>query len=101
MDTLGTLLKMLLQRRHRLARRRRRPRRAVHRSERLERLRSGKLSLNEFLGMHVEDAIAPIKGLIHESDVELVRAVLRERLGSDPAFARLIGWITGKPSDPA
>lgn len=65
----------------------------------IERLRAGAIDLDGYLDAKVEQAIAPFQGLA-AGDVELLRSMLRERIGTDPALVDLVRGATGRIPEP-
>ena len=100
-DVLGKLLRMLRELHLRIATRRSRPPSKPHEapaarrapSESLRRLRRGEITLRAYLERKVDHAIAPLDALLHESDVLFTRAILLEKLDTDPVLSALVARI--------
>lgn len=43
-----------------------------------------------YLTRRVEAALAPLRALLHEHDVNFIRSLLKERLATDPNFSGLV-----------
>jgi hypothetical protein len=87
-DLLGRLLRML----QRLGRHQPSTRDAEvpKPSEALGLLRRGAITLEEYLATHVDLAVAPLGELLDASDIAFIRAILWERLETDPVLVRLV-----------
>jgi hypothetical protein len=48
----------------------------------------------DYLATRIEVAVAPIRNLLHDSDVRFIRVLLKERLASDPSLSRLVARLT-------
>lgn len=68
-------------------------------SDALERVRSGELSLDQYLDGRAEEAVQHLVGKLPPEQLDFVRETLREQLGSDPVLVELVKRATG--ADPA
>jgi hypothetical protein len=70
-------------------------------SSALEQLRAGKLDVEGYLQMKLDEATAHLQGLL-PADLETIRHALRQRLASDPALADLAKQASGQapPASP-
>jgi hypothetical protein len=67
----------------------------------LERLRAGEIDVHGYVDLKVDEATRPLAAL-PPSQLEQVRAALRERIASDPALVELVRTATGSvPQPPA
>jgi hypothetical protein len=68
----------------------------------LDRLRAGEIDVNGYVDIKVEEATTHLRAL-PPSQLEQVRAALRDRMASDPALIELVRTATGSvprpPSD--
>ena len=102
MDVLGKLLKLLAEaqlavaaRQRRSASRRRSPPSRPSRppSQALRRLRRGEIGLAAYLDEKIDQALAPLRELLHESDVGFVRSILLEKVEADPILSSIVARI--------
>jgi hypothetical protein len=63
---------------------------SVSGSEDLARLSRGEISLDQYLEARVEQAVAHLTQKLSPGELEYVRDVLREQLGSDPVLTELV-----------
>ena len=61
----------------------------------LERLRAGEIDLDGYLDLKVNEATAHLHGL-GTTELEGVRALLRDQIARDPALAELVQIATGQ-----
>jgi hypothetical protein len=61
----------------------------------LEQLRTGKLDLEGYLNVKLDEATAHLQGLL-PADLEAIRHALRQRLASDPALVDMAKHATGQ-----
>jgi hypothetical protein len=61
----------------------------------LERLRAGEIDLDGYLDLKVNEATAHLHGL-RATELEGVRALLRDQIARDPALAELVQIATGQ-----
>lgn len=54
------------------------------------------ISLESHLALRIERAVAPLRFLLHESDLRFIRSLLREKLDSDPNLSRLVARLAGR-----
>jgi hypothetical protein len=59
-------------------------------SEAFRLVRTGTLTFEQYLQGRVDTAVEPLHGLLHAADMAFVRAILWERLETDPVVARLV-----------
>ena len=65
-------------------------------SEALQQLRSGAITLDDYLSAQLEAAIGPFRKVLHQRDLELVRWALEYKLENDPITAVLIERVAGR-----
>jgi hypothetical protein len=65
----------------------------------LERLRSGVITLAEYLELKVEQATAHLT-MLPPAELESVRSALRDRLAADPSLGDLVRAATGSTPQP-
>ncbi|MBN1609570.1 MAG: hypothetical protein JW940_23260, partial [Polyangiaceae bacterium] len=63
--------------------------------EALERVRSGELSLDQYLDGRVQEAVQHLVGKLSPDQLDFVRETLREQLSSDPVLVELVGRAVG------
>ena len=68
-------------------------------SDALERVRSGELSLDQYLDGRVQEAVEHLVGKLPAEQLDFVRETLREQLSSDPVLVELVRRTVG--TDPA
>lgn len=56
----------------------------------LNRLKRGELTVDEYLDAKVDVAVAPLEGVLHADDLGYVRALVRDKLETDPRLRRLL-----------
>jgi hypothetical protein len=61
----------------------------------LERLGRGEISLDQYLDGRVAEAVEHLHGRVSPSQLDFVRAALRESLASDPVLVELVRRATG------
>jgi hypothetical protein len=61
----------------------------------LDRLRAGEIDLDGYLDLKVNEATAHLQGM-RPTEIEGIRAVLRDQIASDPALADLVERATGQ-----
>ena len=72
------------------------------RSEPLDRLGRGELSLGEYLEARVVEATAHLEGRLTTEQLEFVKSSLRQQLETDPVLVELVRRATGSlPAEPA
>ncbi len=64
-------------------------------SDALDQLRSGKIDIEGYLQMKLDEATAHLHGLL-PADLATIRQALRERLASDPTLVDLAKQATGQ-----
>ena len=68
----------------------------------LQRLRRKEISLDEYLDNCVEAAVDPLRGLISNEQLEIVRETVREELTCNPVLGEMVRRATGMtPTPPA
>jgi hypothetical protein len=72
---------------------------AVTGASALEQLRAGKIDLNHYVELKLDEATAHLKGL-HASELSQVREVLRGKLVQDPHLVDLVRQATGRVPTP-
>ena len=72
---------------------------AVQGSTHLEALRSGRINLDRYLDLKVEEATAHLEGL-GAADSEAIRSALRDKLATDPDLIELVSRATGSVPTP-
>ncbi len=66
----------------------------------LDQLKAGKIDLNGYLDLKVQEATAHLQG-VSPVQLETIRSMLRDRMATDPALADLVKQATGHvPSVP-
>ena len=48
-------------------------------------------TLETYLSSRVDLAVAPLRALLHDTDIRFIRGMLKEKLASDPNLGRLAG----------
>jgi uncharacterized protein (DUF2342 family) len=66
----------------------------------LQQLRAGKIDVEGYLQMKLDEATAHLQGLL-PADLATIRKALRERLASDPALVDLAKQASGQAPPPA
>ena len=66
------------------------------RHESLHKLRSGELSLDEYLDERVEQAVAHLAGRVDSARLEQIRELLREEVRTDPVLVEMVRQATGR-----
>lgn len=61
----------------------------------LARLESGELSLDQYLDMRVDEAVAPFGDRLSASQLEFMKTSLRAELEADPVLVELVRRATG------
>lgn len=61
----------------------------------LERLGRGEITLDQYLDGRVAEAIEHLQGRVAPTNLDFVRAALRESLASDPVLVELVRRATG------
>jgi hypothetical protein len=51
-------------------------------------------TLESYLATRIEVAVAPLRNLLHDSDVRFIRVLLSERLSTDPSLVHLVARLT-------
>jgi hypothetical protein len=64
-------------------------------SDVLERVRSGELSLDQYLDGRVQEAVQHLVGKLSPDQLDFVRQSLREQLSSDPVLVELVQRTVG------
>ena len=64
-------------------------------SEAVRKVKSGEMSLEEYLEQRTEEALNHIRGKISEDTLETVRFVLREKIRTDPLLVEAVRRTTG------
>jgi hypothetical protein len=64
-------------------------------SEALERVRSGELSVDQYLDGRVQEAVQHLVGKLSPEQLDFVRETLREQLSSDPVLVELVQRTVG------
>jgi hypothetical protein len=67
-------------------------------SDALERVRSGELSLDQYLDGRVQEAVQHLVGKLSPEQLDFVRGTLREQLSSDPVLVELVQRTVGTES---
>jgi hypothetical protein len=65
--------------------------------ESLRRLRLGQVTVAEYLDIKVDQAMARVQGLIPADDFRHLRAIIRERVGTDPVLVALVQRLSSAP----
>ena len=52
-------------------------------------------TLESYLSARVDLAVAPLRALLHDSDIKFIRVLLKEKLASDPNLVRLVERVRG------
>lgn len=60
----------------------------------LEQLDAGTLSVEEYLDLQVDRAVAHLEGKLPKNQLDFVRETLREQLGEDPVLVELVRRTT-------
>lgn len=60
----------------------------------LEQLDAGTLSVDEYLDLQVDQAVAHLEGKLPKSQLDFVRETLREQLSEDPVLVELVRRTT-------
>lgn len=69
--------------------------------EAVRKVKSGEMSLDEYLESRTEEALLHIKGKIPDETFENIRYILREKIRTDPLLVEAVRRSTGKtPSAP-
>jgi len=63
--------------------------------EPLERLRSGEITVSQYLDIKVEQATAHLDKRLGDEQLSFIRSSLREQLASDPMLVELVQSATG------
>mgnify|MGYP003577176088 CR=1 FL=1 len=61
----------------------------------LARLERGELSVEQYLDLRVDEAVAPLAGRLAPADLEMVKGSLRAELETDPVLIELVRRATG------
>jgi len=61
----------------------------------LSRLQSGELSLDQYLDLRVDEAVAPLANRLGAADLEMVRSSLRTQIETDPVLVELVRRAAG------
>ena len=61
----------------------------------LDRLRSGEISMSQYLDIKVDQATSHLEGRLSPDQLSLVRTNLRDQLSNDPALVDLVQAATG------
>src|SRR5262245_32858636 len=61
----------------------------------LSRLQSGELSLDQYLDLRVQEAVAPLVSRLRPEQIEIVKGTLRAELETDPVLIELVQRATG------
>ncbi|HEX9621691.1 MAG TPA: hypothetical protein VF989_16210 [Polyangiaceae bacterium] len=70
-------------------------------SDALARLRTGELTLDEYLDDRAAHAVEPLEALIGAERAQWVRELLREELRVDPVLVEMVRQVTGhRPGEP-
>jgi len=64
-------------------------------SDALEKVRSGELSLDQYLDGRVQEAVQHLVGKLSPEQLDFVRETLREQLSSDPVLVELVQRSVG------
>lgn len=64
----------------------------------LEQLDAGTLSVDEYLDLQVDQAVAHLEGKLPKSQLDFVRETLREQLSEDPVLVELVRRTTAHQS---
>jgi hypothetical protein len=64
-------------------------------AEPLERLRSGEISVSQYLDIKVEQATSHLDKRVSAEQLSFIRASLREQLATDPMLVELVQSATG------
>src|SRR5262249_52198780 len=67
----------------------------------LEKLRSGDITMSQYLDAKVDEATSHLAGKLAPDQLEFVRANLREQLASDPILVDWVKGATGSAPRPA
>jgi hypothetical protein len=62
----------------------------------IERLKRGELSIDDYLELQVDAAIAPLRDKLPADRIEWMRAMLKEQLREDPVLSELVRQATGR-----
>jgi hypothetical protein len=60
----------------------------------LEQLRAGKIDVNTYVELKLDEATEHLKGL-HTSEMQSIRVLLRDKIVADPQLADLVRQATG------
>jgi hypothetical protein len=61
----------------------------------LDRVRSGEMTINQYLDHQVDQATSHLSGKLSVEQMDFIRQSLREQLSSDPALVDLVKGATG------
>lgn len=70
-------------------------------SEALQRLKSGQISLDEYLDLRTERALDHVRGKVPADMLETIRVTLKDQLRSDPVLIELVQRATGQVPMPS
>lgn len=66
----------------------------------LGRLQRGEISLDDYLDLKADKAVAHLRGLVSERQLRVIRDMVRENLENDPVSVALIQRATGQAPSP-
>lgn len=69
-------------------------------SEAVRKVKSGEMSLDEYIDQRVEEASSHLKGKIPDETLENLKFVMREKVRTDPLLVETIRRTTGKTPSP-
>lgn len=67
----------------------------------LSRLQSGELSVEQYLDLRVDEAVAPLAARLGPADLEMLKSSLRAQLETDPVLIELVRRATGSSPNEA
>lgn len=69
-------------------------------SESVQRLERGEITLDEYLDERTEEALTAYRGKVPESTLDNLRFVLREKIRTDPVLVEAVRRTTGMVPQP-
>jgi hypothetical protein len=73
---------------------------AVQATAALDRVRSGEITLDQYLDLKVEDATQHLSGRVSPEQLSFIQSSLREQLAADPVLVDLVRAATGSTPTP-
>ncbi|HVW27363.1 MAG TPA: hypothetical protein VHC69_18495 [Polyangiaceae bacterium] len=64
-------------------------------SEALRQLRSGEITIDEYLDLRADAAVAHLTNFLTASELQTIRETIREQLTTDPVLLELVRRATG------